>query len=170
MLLHCRSKGCAPAIRHHSHSASPNIKDINLAPLTRNLSAKASSPDNTNKLCHRCGKLGCAPNFCPLKQTRGRSRTRDPVAKLKLRFNVNQPHRSNSKTANARSCSRSRSKSKDRSAPNSGRDNNISHDRTNNDKNHNKSAPNISQHARYNSKERSVSFSSSSHSTARPLP
>ncbi|GBC19781.2 hypothetical protein RIR_jg30805.t1 [Rhizophagus irregularis DAOM 181602=DAOM 197198] len=25
-------------------------------------------PDNTNKLCHRCGKLGCAPNFCPLKQ------------------------------------------------------------------------------------------------------
>ncbi|PKB93226.1 hypothetical protein RhiirA5_485141 [Rhizophagus irregularis] len=124
----------------------PNVKDINLAPLTRNLGAKAvnvplslnsykpkrwayvtfnsqetmdaameqtisfqghvlfwSSPDNTNKLCHRCGKLGCAPNFCPLKQTRGRSRTRDPVAKLKERFNVNQPRRSNSKTANARS-------------------------------------------------------------------
>ncbi|EXX55611.1 hypothetical protein RirG_068820 [Rhizophagus irregularis DAOM 197198w] len=62
-----------------------------------------SSPDNTNKLCHRCGKLGCAPNFCPLKQTRGRSRTRDPVVKLKERFNVNQSRRSNSKTANARS-------------------------------------------------------------------
>ncbi|GET56094.1 hypothetical protein GLOIN_2v1766278 [Rhizophagus irregularis DAOM 181602=DAOM 197198] len=124
----------------------PNVKNINLAPLTRNLGAKAvnvplslnsykpkrwayvtfnsqetmdaameqtisfqghvlfwSSPDNTNKLCHRCGKLGCAPNFCPLKQSRGRSRTRDPVAKLKERFNVNQPRRSNSNTANARS-------------------------------------------------------------------
>ncbi|EXX52136.1 hypothetical protein GLOIN_2v1766278 [Rhizophagus irregularis DAOM 181602=DAOM 197198] len=191
----------------------PNVKDINLAPLTRNLGAKAvnvplslnsykpkrwayvtfnsqetmdaameqtisfqghvlfwSSPDNTNKLCHRCGKLGCAPNFCPFKQTRGRSRTCDPVAKLKERFNVNQSRRSNSKTANARSRSRSRSKSKDRSASNSGRDNNISHDRTNNDKNHNKPAPNISQRARHNSKERSVSFSSSSRSTARPPP
>ncbi|GET56105.1 hypothetical protein GLOIN_2v1673942 [Rhizophagus irregularis DAOM 181602=DAOM 197198] len=192
----------------------PNVKDINLAPLTRDLGAKAvnvplslnsykpkrwayvtfnsqetmdaameqtvsfqgkvlswSSPDNTNKLCHRCGKLGCAPNFCPLKQTRGRSRTRDPVAKLKERFNVNQPpRRSNSNAANARSRSRSRSKSKDRSASNSGRDKNISHDRTNNDKNHNKPNPNHSQRARHNSKERSVSFSSSSRSTARPLP
>ncbi|EXX57029.1 hypothetical protein RirG_210850 [Rhizophagus irregularis DAOM 197198w] len=191
----------------------PNVKDINLAPLTRNLGAKAvnvplslnsykpkrwayvtfnsqetmdaameqtisfqghvlywSSPDNTNKLCHRCGKLGCALNFCPLKQTRGRSRTRDPVAKLKERFNITQPRRSNSKTANARSRSRSRSKSKDRSASNSGRDNNIPHDRTNNDKNYDKPAPNISQRARHNSKERLVSFSSSSRSTARPLP
>ncbi|GET54691.1 hypothetical protein GLOIN_2v1786555 [Rhizophagus irregularis DAOM 181602=DAOM 197198] len=104
-----------------------------------------SSPDNTNKLCHRCGKLGCAPNFCPLKQTRGRSRTRDPVAKLKERFNVNQPHRSNSNAANTRSRSRSRSKSKDRSTYDSGRDKNISHDRTNNDKNHNKPNPNHSQ-------------------------
>ncbi|GET52415.1 hypothetical protein GLOIN_2v1673942 [Rhizophagus irregularis DAOM 181602=DAOM 197198] len=129
-----------------------------------------SSPDNTNKLCHRCGKLGCAPNFCPLKQTRGRSRTRDPVAKLKERFNVNQPHRSNSNTANARSRSRSRSKSKDRSVSNSGRANNVSHDRTNNANNHNKPPPNTSQRARHNSKERSVSFSSSSRSTARPLP
>ncbi|PKC51769.1 hypothetical protein RhiirA1_405336, partial [Rhizophagus irregularis] len=117
-----------------------------------------------------CGKLGCAPNFCPLKQTRGRSRTRDPVAKLKERFNVNQPRRSNSNTANARSRSRSRSKSKDRSASNSGRDNNISHDRTNHDKNHNIPNPNASQRARRNSKERSVSFSFSSRSTARPLP
>ncbi|GET62893.1 hypothetical protein GLOIN_2v1766278 [Rhizophagus irregularis DAOM 181602=DAOM 197198] len=191
----------------------PNVKDINLAPLTRDLGAKAvnvplslnsykpkrwayvtfnsqetmdaameqtvsfqgkvlfwSSPDNINKLCHRCGKLGCAPNFCPLKQTRGRSRTRDPVAKLKERFNVNQP-RSNSNIANARSRSRSRSKSKDRSASNSGRTNNAPHDRTNNDNsNHNKPPPNTSQRARHNSKERSVSFSSSSRSTARPLP
>ncbi|GBC49540.2 hypothetical protein GLOIN_2v1766278 [Rhizophagus irregularis DAOM 181602=DAOM 197198] len=191
----------------------PNVKDINLAPLTRELGAKAvnvplslnsykpkrwayvtfnsqetmdaameqtvsfqgkvlfwSSPDNTNKLCHRCGKLGCAPNFCPLKQTRGRSRTRDPVAKLKERFNVNQP-RSNPNIANARSRSRSRSKFKDRSASNSRRANNASQDRTNNDNsNHNKPPPNTSQRARHNSKERSVSFSSSSRSTARPLP
>ncbi|PKC72148.1 hypothetical protein RhiirA1_389996 [Rhizophagus irregularis] len=213
MLLYCGSKGCAPSIRCHPHSTSPNVKDINLAPLTRDLGAKAvnvplslnsykpkrwayvtfnsqetmdaameqtvsfqgkvlfwSSPDNTNKLCHRCGKLGCAPNFCPLKQTRGRSRTRDPVAKLKERFNVNQPRRSNSNTANARSRSRSRSKSKDRSASNSGRVNNTSHDRNNNDNNHNKTPPITSQRARHNSKERSVSFSSSSCSTARPLP
>ncbi|GBC39892.2 hypothetical protein GLOIN_2v1766278 [Rhizophagus irregularis DAOM 181602=DAOM 197198] len=191
----------------------PNVKDINLAPLTRDLGAKAvniplslnsykpkrwayvtfnsqetmdaameqtisfqghvlfwSSPDNTNKLCHRCGKLGCAPNFCPLKQTRGRSRIRDPVAKLKERFNVNQPHRSNLRSANACSRSRSRSKSKDQSASNSRRDNNILHDRTNNDNNRNKSNPSISQRARHNSKERSVFFSSSSRSTTRPLP
>ncbi|GET64551.1 hypothetical protein GLOIN_2v1785090 [Rhizophagus irregularis DAOM 181602=DAOM 197198] len=165
----------------------PNVKDINLAPLTRNLGTKAvnvplslnsykpkrwayvtfnsqetmdaameqtvsfqskvlfwSSSDNTNKLCHRCGKLE--------------------------RFNVNQPRRSNSNTANARSRSRSRSKSKDRSASNSGRDNNISHDRTNHDKNHNIPNFNASQRAWRNSKERSVSFSSSSRSTARPLP
>ncbi|PKC54609.1 hypothetical protein RhiirA1_476987 [Rhizophagus irregularis] len=127
----------------------PNVKDINLAPLTRDLGAKAvnvplflnsyklkrwayvtfnsqetmdaameqtvsfqgkvlswSSPDHTNKLCHRCGKLGCALNFCPFKQTRGRSRTRDPVAKLKERFNVNQPlRRSNSNAVNSRSYS-----------------------------------------------------------------
>ncbi|PKY34763.1 hypothetical protein RhiirB3_454791, partial [Rhizophagus irregularis] len=119
-----------------------------------------------------CGKLGCAPNFCPLKQSRGRSRTRDPVAKLKERFNVNQPRRSNSNAANTRSRSRSRSKSKDRSTHDSGRanNNNSSHDRNNNVNNHNIHNPNTSQRARHNSKERSVSFSSSSRSTARPLP
>ncbi|GBC25424.2 hypothetical protein GLOIN_2v1673942 [Rhizophagus irregularis DAOM 181602=DAOM 197198] len=191
----------------------PNVKDINLAPLTRDLGAKAVnvplslnsykpkrwayvtfnsqetmdaameqtvsfqgkvlfwfSPDNTNKLCHRCGKLGCAPNFCPLKQTRGRSRTRDPVAKLKERFNVNQPRCSNSNAANTRSRSRSRSKSKDRSTHDSGRANNSSHDRNNNVNNHNIHNPNTSQRARHNSKERSVSFSSSSRSTACPSP
>ncbi|PKC52516.1 hypothetical protein RhiirA1_481314 [Rhizophagus irregularis] len=104
-----------------------------------------SSPDNTNKLCHRCSKLGCTPNFCPLKQTRGRSRTRNPVAKLKEQFNVNQPsRRSNSNAANTRSHSRSRSKSKDRSASNSRRDNNNSHNHNNNANNHNKPNPNTS--------------------------
>ncbi|PKC51161.1 hypothetical protein RhiirA1_484396, partial [Rhizophagus irregularis] len=126
---------------------------------------------NTNKLCHRCGKLGCAPNFCPLKQTRGRSRTRDPIAKLKERFNVNQPPRhSNPNAANSRSRSRSRSKSRDQSASNSRRDINNSQDHNNNVNNNNIPNPNTSRRARHNSKERSVSFSSSSRSTARPLP
>ncbi|PKY36127.1 hypothetical protein RhiirB3_458086 [Rhizophagus irregularis] len=130
-----------------------------------------SSPDNTNKLCHRYGKLGCAPNFCPLKQTRGRSRTRDPVAKLKERFNVNQPsRRSNSNVANTRSRSRSRSKSKDQSASTFRRDDNISRDHSDNVNNHNKPNRNTSQRNRHNSKERSVSFSSSSRSAARLLP
>ncbi|EXX62109.1 hypothetical protein RirG_164860 [Rhizophagus irregularis DAOM 197198w] len=107
-----------------------------------------SSPDNTNKLCHRCGKLGCALNFCPLKHTRGRSHTRDPVVKFKERFNVNQPpRRSNPNAANSRSRSQSRSKSKDRSASNSRRVNNSSHDHNNNVNNHNKPNPNTSQRA-----------------------
>ncbi|EXX79343.1 hypothetical protein RirG_006530 [Rhizophagus irregularis DAOM 197198w] len=45
-------------------------------------------PENTNKLCHRCGKLGCAPTACPLNNSRGRSRTRNPVAHLKERFHI----------------------------------------------------------------------------------
>ncbi|PKB99946.1 hypothetical protein RhiirA5_403424 [Rhizophagus irregularis] len=45
-------------------------------------------PENTNKLCHRCGKLGCAPTACPLNNSRCRSRTRNPVAHLKERFNI----------------------------------------------------------------------------------
>ncbi|CAB4443100.1 unnamed protein product [Rhizophagus irregularis] len=185
----------------------PNVKDINLAPLTRNLGAKAvnvplslnsykpkrwayvtfnsqetmdaateqtisfqgkvlswGSPDNSNKLCHRCGKLGCAPNFCPEKQTRGRSRTRNPVAKLKERFNVNQPRRSApDQRASSNSRSRSRSKSRDRSASANGR---------NNGSNSNKGQPNptASQGAQSRSKDRSVSFSSSSRAPARPLP
>ncbi|GBB96365.1 hypothetical protein RclHR1_27380001 [Rhizophagus clarus] len=91
----------------------PNTKDIDLAPLTRDLGAKAINvplslnsykpkrwayvtfnsqetmdaameqiigfrghtlqwnlPDNTNKLYHRCGKLGCAPSQCPSRQDR----------------------------------------------------------------------------------------------------
>ncbi|GES75480.1 hypothetical protein GLOIN_2v1766278 [Rhizophagus clarus] len=129
----------------------PNTKDIDLAPLTRDLGAKAVNvplslnsykpkrwayvtfnsqetmdaameqiigfrghtlqwnlPDNTNKLCHRCGKLGCAPSQCPSRQDRGRSRGRNPVAALKERFNINQPTRIKERS---RSGSRSRSRS-----------------------------------------------------------
>ncbi|GES92626.1 hypothetical protein GLOIN_2v1766278 [Rhizophagus clarus] len=66
-------------------------------------------PDDTNKLCHRCGKLGCAPNQCPLRQQRGRTRDQYPVAALKERFHVGQSSRPK---ANSRSRSRSRSRSK----------------------------------------------------------
>ncbi|GBB88009.1 hypothetical protein RclHR1_14510006 [Rhizophagus clarus] len=130
---------------------SPNTKDIDLAPLTRDLGAKAVNvplflnsykpkrwayvtfnsqetmdaaieqiigfrshtlqwnlPDNTNKLCHICGKLSCAPNQCPSRQVRGRPRGRNLVAALKERFNINQPTRPK---ARSRSGSRSRSRS-----------------------------------------------------------
>ncbi|GBB86991.1 hypothetical protein RclHR1_13440009 [Rhizophagus clarus] len=66
-------------------------------------------PDNTNKLCHRCGKLGCAPNQCPSRQDRGHSRGRNPVAALKERFNINRPARPKERS---RSGSHSRSRSK----------------------------------------------------------
>ncbi|GBB98013.1 hypothetical protein RclHR1_31190002 [Rhizophagus clarus] len=140
---------------HHEFVATftqlpPNTKDIKLAPLTRDLGAKAVNiplslnsckpkrwayvtfnsqeamdaameqiigfrghtlqwnlPDNTNKLCHRCGKLGCAPNQCPSCQERGHTRGRNPVAALKERFNINQPAR-----PKERSCSSSRSRSR----------------------------------------------------------
>ncbi|GBC24179.2 hypothetical protein RIR_jg548.t1 [Rhizophagus irregularis DAOM 181602=DAOM 197198] len=69
--------------------------------------------ENTNKLCHRCGKLGCAPTACPLNNSRGRSRTRNPVAHLKKHFNIGQSNNNNS-SAN-RSRYHSRSQSKDRS-------------------------------------------------------
>ncbi|GBB87300.1 hypothetical protein RclHR1_13730010 [Rhizophagus clarus] len=114
----------------------PNTKDIDLAPLTRDLDAKAVNvplslnsykpkrwayitfnfqetmdaaieqiigfqghtlqwnlPNDTNKLCHRCGKLGCTPNQCPSRQQRDRTRERNLVAALKERFNINQPAR-----------------------------------------------------------------------------
>ncbi|GBB95025.1 hypothetical protein RclHR1_24620004 [Rhizophagus clarus] len=130
----------------------PNTKDIDLAPLTRDLGAKAVNvplslhsykpkrwayvmfnfqetmdaaieqiisfqghtlqwnfPNDTNKLCHRCGKLGCAPNQCPSCQNRGRTRDKNPVAALKERFNINQPIQPR---AHFRSTSRSRSRSK----------------------------------------------------------
>ncbi|GBB93751.1 hypothetical protein RclHR1_22240006 [Rhizophagus clarus] len=130
----------------------PNTKDINLAPLTRDLGAKAINvplslnsykpkrwayvtfnsqktmdaameqiigfrgytlqwnlPDNTNKLCHRCGKLGCAPNQCSSRQERGRTRGRNPVAALKECFSINQPARPKERS---RSGSHSRLRSK----------------------------------------------------------
>ncbi|GES94406.1 hypothetical protein RCL_jg5805.t1 [Rhizophagus clarus] len=66
-------------------------------------------PNDTNKLCHRCGKFGCAPNQCPSHQQRGRTKDRNPVAALKEHFNINQPARSK---AHSRLGSHSRSRSK----------------------------------------------------------
>ncbi|GBC51832.2 hypothetical protein RIR_jg26487.t1 [Rhizophagus irregularis DAOM 181602=DAOM 197198] len=71
--------------------------------------------NDSKALCHRCGKLGCAPTSCPLNQHRGRSRTRDPVAALKDRFNIGQ-RPAQQRTPRNNSRSRSRSKSRDRSA------------------------------------------------------
>ncbi|PKK57861.1 hypothetical protein RhiirC2_797274, partial [Rhizophagus irregularis] len=71
--------------------------------------------NDSKALCHRCGKLGCAPTSCPLNQRRGRSRTRDPVAALKERFNIGQ-RPAQQRTSRNDSRSRSRSKSRDRSA------------------------------------------------------
>ncbi|GBB95884.1 hypothetical protein RclHR1_26390002 [Rhizophagus clarus] len=73
-------------------------------------------PDDTNKLCHRCGKLGCAPNQCPLRQQRGRTRDRNSVAALKERFHVGQLSRPKT-SSRLRSHSRSRSKGPDNSRP-----------------------------------------------------
>ena len=73
-------------------------------------------PQNTNKLCHRCGKLGCAPTACPMNNSRGRSRTRNPVAHLRERFNIGQRNTDTNRTKqSSRSRSRSRSQSKNRS-------------------------------------------------------
>lgn len=71
------------------------------------------------KLCHRCGKLGCNSQSCPLRGGRGRSRTRDPVAKLCDRIKLNQPtNKSNSSRPRSRSKSRDRSRSEaSRSGP-----------------------------------------------------
>ncbi|GET63135.1 hypothetical protein RIR_jg20167.t1 [Rhizophagus irregularis DAOM 181602=DAOM 197198] len=127
------------------------------------------SSNNSNKLYHRCGKLSCAPNFCSLKQSKGRTRTRDLVAKLKKRFNINQSRHSNS-NANLHSRSQSHSKSRDQSASTLRRDNNNTKINSNNTNNQIITNANTSHHARRNSKEHSVSFSSSSHSIACPLP
>jgi hypothetical protein len=72
-------------------------------------------PANTKQLCHRCGKLGCAPTACLMNNSRGRSRTRNPVAHLKERFNIGG-QQSNTNSAANRSRQRSRSQSKDRSS------------------------------------------------------
>ncbi|PKC54679.1 hypothetical protein RhiirA1_476860 [Rhizophagus irregularis] len=125
-------------------------------------------PENTNKLCHRCGKLGCAPTACPLNNSRGRSRTRNPVAHLKERFKIGQSNNPNSSANQSRH--RSRSQSKDRSNSRQ-RNHSASHTGRNNNNTNNISSPNFSnsdnstqsaQRPRSNErkgKDRSVSFS-----------
>ncbi|GBB85730.1 hypothetical protein RclHR1_01220026 [Rhizophagus clarus] len=174
----------------------PNTKDIDLAPLIRELGAKAVNiplslnsykpkrwayitfpsqelmdaameqligyqghtlqwnlPDDTNKLCHRCGKLGCAPNQCPLRQQRGRTRDRNPVAALKERFHVGQPSRPKT-TSRSRSHSRSRSKGPDNSRPSQHQQSSSSQSKVNTPNNQrNRSKSN-------DKRDRSVSFSS----------
>ncbi|PKY32956.1 hypothetical protein RhiirB3_451517 [Rhizophagus irregularis] len=167
MSLYHRAKSCALSIRCHSHSTSPNVKDINLAPLTQNLGAKAVNvPLSLN-------------SYKPKRWvyiTFNSQETMDAAIEQtvsfqgKERFNINQPCHSSS-NANTRSHFRSRSKSRDQSTSISRRGNNISQNNNKNNVNSQaNSNPNNSQRARHNSKERSVSFSSSSHSTARPLP
>ncbi|GBB94805.1 hypothetical protein RclHR1_24170003 [Rhizophagus clarus] len=57
-------------------------------------------PDDTNKLCHHCGKLGCAPNQCPLRQQWGRTCNRNPMTALKERFHskTNIPNNQHSRS------------------------------------------------------------------------
>ncbi|PKK54977.1 hypothetical protein RhiirC2_722551, partial [Rhizophagus irregularis] len=131
--------------------------------------------NDSKALCHRCGKLGCAPTSCPLNQRHGRSCTRDPVAALKERFNVVQrPAQQRTLRNNSRFCSRS--KSWDRSA--SAQCSNLTSNSSNNN-NHNKhinssssssTGSSSSIHGRSPSnnqkgKDRSVSFSSNARAT-----
>ncbi|EXX77395.1 hypothetical protein RirG_024100 [Rhizophagus irregularis DAOM 197198w] len=98
-------------------------------------------PENTNKLYHRCGKLGCAPTACPLNNSRGRSRH----------------SRSQSKD-------RSNSRQRNHSANNTGRNNNYNNNASSpnslNSNNSTQSAPRPRSNER-KGKERSVSFSTS---------
>ncbi|GET55984.1 hypothetical protein GLOIN_2v1766278 [Rhizophagus irregularis DAOM 181602=DAOM 197198] len=134
--------------------------------------------NDSKALCHRCGKLGCAPTSCPLNQRRGRSRTRDPVAALKERFNIGQ-RPTQQRTPRDNSHSRSRSKSRDRSA--SAQRSNSNSNRSNNNNSNINAKPSSSSgsanssstaHGRTPSnnrkgKDRSVSFSSNARA---PLP
>ncbi|EXX67037.1 hypothetical protein RirG_118080 [Rhizophagus irregularis DAOM 197198w] len=128
--------------------------------------------NDSKALCHRCGKLGCAPTSCPLNQRRGRSRTRDPVATLKERFNIGQ-RPAHQKTPRNNSWSRSRSKSRDRSAS-AQRSPSNSNRSNNNNNNNNSTKPSSSGSVNSSSaahghipsnnrkgKDRSVSFSAS---------
>ncbi|PKB96359.1 hypothetical protein RhiirA5_434966 [Rhizophagus irregularis] len=127
-------------------------------------------PENINKLCHRCGKLGCAPTACPLNNSRGRSRTRNPVAHLKERFNIGQLNNHNSSANRSRHRSRSQSKDRsnsrqrNRSASSTGRNNNNTNNTSSpNSFNYNNSTQSA-QRPRSNErkgKDRSVSFSTS---------
>ncbi|CAB4430546.1 unnamed protein product [Rhizophagus irregularis] len=120
-------------------------------------------PKDINKLCHRCGKLGCAPTACPMNNSRGRSRTRNPVAHLKERFNIGQGNKTSS-TNRARQRSRSQSKERstsrhrNNSVNNSGRNNNSSPANLNNSKASNNPVHRPRSAERRN-KDRSVSFS-----------
>ncbi|EXX64572.1 hypothetical protein RirG_141440 [Rhizophagus irregularis DAOM 197198w] len=132
--------------------------------------------NDSKALCHRCGKLGCAPTSCPLNQHHGHSRTRDPVAVLKERFNIGHKP-SQQRTLRNNSRSRSRSKSQDHSA--SAQRSNPKSDNSNNNNRNNhinsSSSGSISSstaHGRLPSnnrkgKDRSVSFSSNARA---PLP
>ncbi|GBB94227.1 hypothetical protein RclHR1_23140001 [Rhizophagus clarus] len=87
----------------------PNTKDIDLAPLIRELGAKAVNiPLSLNSYKPKrwayitfpsqelmdaameqlIGYQGCAPNQCPLQQQRGRTYDRNPMAALKERFHI----------------------------------------------------------------------------------
>ncbi|RGB21323.1 hypothetical protein C1646_789640, partial [Rhizophagus diaphanus] len=109
-------------------------------------------PNDVKGLCHRCGKLGCASTACPFNQKRGRSRTHDPLSKLKEHFHIGQQNQRNHSSHTSRS--RSHSKSRDRSASQSRSNVNAkSNDQPNS---HNSRRPNNNK-----GKDRSVSFSSS---------
>ncbi|GBC30518.1 hypothetical protein GLOIN_2v1877187 [Rhizophagus irregularis DAOM 181602=DAOM 197198] len=135
------------------------------------------TPNDSKALCHRCGKLGCAPTSCPLNQRRGRSRTRDPVAALKERFNVGQRStQQRSPRNNSRSRSRfkfwDRSASAQRSNPNSNSSNNNNHNKHINSSSSSSAGSSSSTPGRTSSnnrkgKDRSVFFSSNARA---PLP
>ncbi|PKC01569.1 hypothetical protein RhiirA5_426508 [Rhizophagus irregularis] len=119
----------------------PNTKDVHLAPLayiTFNSQQMMDTameqlialqghrlqwelPENTNRLCHRCGKLSCAPTACLLNNSRGRSHTHNPVAHLKECFNIGQSnnHNSSANHSKDRSVSFSTFQRNNTSAPNS---------------------------------------------------
>ncbi|PKK42214.1 hypothetical protein RhiirC2_804556, partial [Rhizophagus irregularis] len=92
--------------------------------------------NDSKALCHRCGKLSCAPTSCPLNQCRRRSRTRDPVAALKERFNIGQ-RPAQQRTLRNNSQSRSRSKSRDHSASAQHSNSNSNSSNNNNNNHHN---------------------------------
>ncbi|PKC53765.1 hypothetical protein RhiirA1_478610 [Rhizophagus irregularis] len=135
------------------------------------------SSNDSKALCHRCGKLGCAPTSCPLNQRHGRSRTRDPVAALKERFNIGQrpaQQRTPRNNSRSRSCSKSqdRSASAQRSNSNSNSSNNNIHNKNTKPSSFDLASCSSTAHGRTPSnnrkgKDRSVSFSSS---TRTPLP
>ncbi|GBC00310.1 hypothetical protein RclHR1_38070001 [Rhizophagus clarus] len=107
----------------------PNTKDIDLAPLTRDLGAKAVNvplslnsykPKRWAYVTFNSQETWTPPwnrllvFECPSRQEMGRTRGRNPVAALKERFNINQPAR-----PKERSCSGSRSRLRSKGPANS---------------------------------------------------